>query len=191
MPRPAFAQPILPPGPVTHGPNIDRRDTPSVGMLLDESTRLRLQIAQRPTQRADLEEALLDICLTQARHVQSLQKQREKTAYLTRRDPDAYAEALLERESKAINAEAGTLVRLVRSYRLFIPNESADPANYANLFNPFLDWLERSALPPDAPPDLRERTHAAITDFIASLPRRVDYPGAPPSPEPEAFIPLA
>jgi hypothetical protein len=133
------------------------------GDLMDESNRLRARIAERPAKRERLEALLLDVCIRQAEHVRELQEKRDDLMYLEKKDPVYGAEGMTQNNQR-IESEAHTLARLVRVYRLFV--HASDPADFAGLFNPFLDWLSVHRA------DERPQMEAAIEEFVTNLPMR-------------------
>jgi hypothetical protein len=141
--------------------NLD--DPYQFGDLMDESARLRARIAERPAKRERLEALLLHVCIRQAEHVSELQDRRDDLMYLEKKDPVYGAEGMIQNNQR-IESEAATLAKLVRVYRLFI--HAVDPADFAGLFNPFLDWLSVHRA------DQRPAFEAAIEDFVTSLPMR-------------------
>ncbi len=111
--------------------------------------------------RERLEALLLDVCISQAEHVRKLQEKREDFIYREKKDPVYGAEDMTQ-NSQRIESEAGNLAKLVRVYRLF--SHASDPADYAGLFNPFLDWLAEHRT------DERPQVEAAIENFLTNLP---------------------
>jgi hypothetical protein len=133
------------------------------GDLMDESAKLRARIAERPAKRERLEALLLHVCIRQAEHVSELQDRRDDLMYLEQKDPVYGAEGMTQNNQR-IESDAATLAKLVRVYRLFI--HAVDPADFAGLFNPFLDWLSAHRA------DDRPQIEAAIEEFVTNLPIR-------------------
>lgn len=111
--------------------------------------------------RAHLEALLLDICTTQADYVFRYQEKREKLIDLNHQNRGLHEQELSDC-SENIDREATTLIKLVRSYRLFFLGASPRAAESAISFQPFLHWLSHHR------PTEQQAFQQAVSAYIAA-----------------------